>query len=121
MDVWQFSWRAQSQRVIDGDTIELYLDKGFREFAVERVRLAGINCPEVHGLTRVAGYAATEFTKAWIAAATPGAWPLTIATYKTDSFDRYVAVVVRDGDPVSLNDALLASGNAVSFMVDKVQ
>ena len=117
---WEFTWRAYCVRVIDGDTLDLMLDKGFRDMSVERIRLAGINCPERHTTTREAGDAAKAYTEAWIAQAGLEQWPLVVTTYKTDSFDRYVAVVVRTGDPVSLNDALLASGNAVPFMVDKV-
>ena len=118
---WQFTWRAYCVRVIDGDTIDLMLDKGFRDMSMQRIRLAGINCPERHTTTREAGDAAKAYTETWIAGVGVDQWPLTITTYKTDSFDRYVAVVVRTDDPVSLNDALLASGNAVPFMVDKVQ
>lgn len=118
---WEFKWRAYCVRVIDGDTIDLMLDKGFRDMSLQRIRLAGINCPERHTTTRAAGDAAMLYTKVWIAQAGLEQWPLTITTYKTDSFDRYVAVITRNGDPTPLNDALLQSGNAVPFMVDKVQ
>lgn len=119
---WKFVWRARCTRVIDGDTIEMYLDKGFHDFALQRIRLAGINCPEDHAPTKAAGAAATAFTQAWVDAVNsiPTEWPLNVTTYKTDSFDRYVAVVVDAVTGESLNDALLASGNAVPFMADKL-
>lgn len=130
MNDWVFTWRAFCVRVIDGDTVDLAIDTGFHDFGVRRIRLANINCPEVHGATKPAGVAATVFTQVWLEAAMAYhcvtvavdggltfTWPLQITTKKTDSFDRYVAIVWREGDPISLNDALLASGNAIPFMV----
>ncbi len=132
---WQFTWRAFLARDIDGDTVDLFMDKGGHDYTLWRIRLAGINTPEDHRPTKEAGAAATAFTQAWMEAAhatakecinTDGGltfvWPLSITTYKSDAFDRYLGVIItREGDPVTLNDALLASGNAVPFMVDKVQ
>lgn len=128
-DTWEFRWQAFCTRVIDGDTALFFIDDGFNTFGIKRIRLANINCPEVHGATRAAGIAATVFTQTWLEAAMADHcvtlngdlsfdWPLQITTRKTDAFDRYVAIVWRDGDPISLNDALLASGNAIPFMVD---
>jgi len=131
---WEFKWRAFLARTVDGDTIDLFMDKGGHDYTLWRVRLAGINTPETHKPTKEAGDAATEFTQAWMEAAHATAkecidteaglkfiWPLSIQTYKSDSFDRYIGVVIcRDGDPTSLNDALIASGNAVVFMADKI-
>lgn len=134
LDQWEFKWRAFLARDVDGDTVDLFIDKGGHQFTLWRVRLAGINTPEDHRPTKEAGAAATAFTQAWMEAAhatakecinTDGGlwftWPLALYTHKSDAFDRYVAVVVnRTGDPESLNDALLRSGNAVQFMVEPV-
>lgn len=128
---WTFTWRAFCTRVIDGDTCDLFVDRGMHTFGIHRIRLANINCPEVHGATKAAGDQATVYTQVWLEAAMADhcvtlngsltfAWPLTITTRKTDSFDRYVAIVWREGDPISLNDALIASGNAVPFMVSPI-
>ena len=131
---WEFRWRAFLVRDVDGDTVDLFIDKGGHQYTLWRIRLANINTPEVHGLSREAGLAASAFTQAWMEAAhatakecisTDGGltftWPLAITTHKSDSFDRYVAVIIhREGDPESLNDALLRTGNAVPFMIDKL-
>lgn len=135
-DLWKFERRAFCVHVVDGDTIDVFCDKQDRDYAVQRIRLANINCPETHGATKVAGDIATAFTTSWIDAAEAWAdqcitidrktglsftWPLQMTTYKTDDFHRFVAVVInRAGDPISLNDALLASGNAVPFMVEVI-
>lgn len=135
-DTWEFKRRAFCVRVVDGDTIDVFCDKQDDDYAIQRIRLANINCPEIHGATKAAGDIATAFTASWIDNADAWAdlcvtidrkagikflWPLQMTTYKTDDFHRFVAVVInRAGDPVSLNDALLASGNAVPYMVNPI-
>lgn len=131
---WKFQFRAFLARGIDGDTVDLFMDMAGRHYAIWRIRLAGINAPEDHKPTKDAGAAATAFAQKWMEDAHATAyeniqtggglfftWPLTVETYKTDSFDRYIGVIIKaEGDPVSLNDALLNSGNAVVFMADKI-
>ena len=40
-------YRAKVLRIIDGDTVVVCIDKGMNAFAVEKVRLAGIDAPEM--------------------------------------------------------------------------
>ena len=42
-----YEYRAIIDRVIDGDTIIVILDLGFKTFRKERIRLLGINAPEL--------------------------------------------------------------------------
>lgn len=108
-----WTWRSTLSRVVDGDTIDVIIDSGFHATRVERLRLLGINCPE---MKEDAGRAAKEFTTEWIREAwsdTP--WPLVIQTEKSDAFGRYLAYVWRTFDGRCLNDDLLDSGNAVPF------
>jgi endonuclease YncB( thermonuclease family) len=49
MDARQFSWRIlQLVKVIDGDTVDLMLDRGFYDMSVIRFRLVNINTPELN-------------------------------------------------------------------------
>lgn len=63
---------AEVLRTIDGDTIEVMVGLGLDTFRQTAVRLVGIDTPEVFGpkvkRDPVRGPAATEFTKAWVAA-----------------------------------------------------
>ena len=111
-----YAYRARPIRVVDGDTIDVTLSLGLHDYRDERLRLLGVNCPEVHGASKVAGDAATAFTRAWLAMAT-GDWPLVLVTAKSDEFGRYLATVWRTADGACLNDDLLAAGHAVPFMV----
>ena len=110
---WVF--RSRAERVIDGDTIEITIDQGLHSERYEQVRILGVNCPEIHGPSKVAGDAAAAFTRSWLGTNAPGTWPLRIQTVKDDAFGRWLATVWRVSDGACLNDDLLSSGNAVVY------
>lgn len=121
--MWEY--RARLDRIVDGDTIEITADTGFGGTQSMSLRFLGINTPEVKGKTREEGLKAKQFIKDWLTQAYIKAenskWPLIIETVqdnksdtdKKDSFRRYLVTVYRMQDVVSLNQALLDSGNAV--------
>lgn len=101
------SYQVKLVRVIDGDTVEMDVDLGFRITSRQRFRLLGVDTPE----RNEPGWAeATAFTRAWFEERPLG---LTAETEKSDSFDRWLATVrgPLPGDP-SLNFALGAAGHA---------
>lgn len=115
-----YQYRAKITNVVDGDTIDATLDFGFRLQAEVRLRLVGVNTPELHAsdpAVRAAAHAAQAATLEWVAGGQPIDWPFHIETAKTDAFGRYLADVYRhlpNGlgvDPVSLSAYLLALGN----------
>lgn len=95
-------------RVIDGDTVELDVDLGFRIWSRQRFRLLGIDTPE----RGQSGWAeATAYTRAWFEAERS---VLSAATERDpDSFDRWLAIIwPLSVDRPSLNQMLLDSGHA---------
>lgn len=108
-------YRARAVRVVDGDTLDVVIDCGFHGYRTERLRLLGVNTPELKGETRAAGEDAKAFVQDWLAAAGDGDWPLVIRTEQADAFGRYLAVVWAANGGACLNDALLAEGLAVPF------
>ena len=111
-----WTYRARAVKVVDGDTVDLELDLGRRTYAVERVRLLGVNTPERRGATRAAGDAAKAFVEAWLRQGVAlEAWPLVIQTEKDDAFGRYLGMIWRRSDGRCLNDELLSAGHAVPF------
>lgn len=109
---------ARVERVVDGDTLDVRLDTGFHTEHVERLRLLGVDAPEMHGESKAAGEAAREYVVRWLAAAKRAGyqgWPLYVSTHKTDDFGRYLANVWRRGDGRRLNDDLLNDGQAVAY------
>lgn len=119
-----YQYRIDLVRVVDGDTVEATIRLGLNVQAIESIRLHGINCPEKHGASYAAGMAARAFTAEWLSP--PGTLgtgfrsDLWLDSIKFDGFEKYGRVlgkIYRGEDPVSLNDALLAAGHAVPFMV----
>lgn len=113
-----YHYRATVEKVVDGDTIDLHIDLGFDIGYNLRVRLYGVNTPEKVGATKVAGLAATKFTKDAVEGKS-----VTIQTFldKTEKFGRILARVFYtvDGAEKCLNDDLISSGNAVAYFGGK--
>jgi micrococcal nuclease len=114
---------ARCINVVDGDTIDVELDVGFRSIRTERLRLLGVNCPETKGATREAGLRAKAATMEWLNdvqfAPVRHPFPLIVETYKSDVFGRYLARVwyaTDAGDPDrDLSAFLINTENAVPY------
>lgn len=105
-----YRYRATVRRIVDGDTLDLDVDMGFRAWRLkERFRLAGINAPESN---RAASAAAGRAARDWLAETIPVGSVVTIETAKDpDNFGRWIATVWRDD--LNINDALVEAGHAV--------
>lgn len=105
-----YTYRATVVRIIDGDTLDLNVDLGFRAWRMkERFRLAGINAPESN---RAASAPAGKAARDYLSAMLPAGCEVTIQTAKDpDNFGRWIATVWHDG--ACLNDALVEAGHAV--------
>lgn len=122
--------RAQCLYVVDGDTVDLFVDKGHREYALYRFRLLGIDTPELRGKNAdpVAGKAAKEAVIELLRAPSRDdrwhvdleTWPVLVQTQKpkSDSFGRWLADLwVKDdeGNEIHVNGELLEQGFAVPY------
>lgn len=108
--IWVY--RARCLRVIDGDTLHLVADLGFRLTREDHFRLLGVDAPEMHGATRQAGEAARRFVCDWLVAGGITGWPLLIETAQDpDSFGRYLCRLWRVSDGEELAPALIAAGH----------
>jgi micrococcal nuclease len=121
MPVQQWVYRGRLDRVIDGDSLVVWLDLGLgvhlgRGNEGAHLRLLGVDTPE----RNEPGWdEAKRFTANWLVQATsysePLEWPLVIRTVKADNFGRYLADVFRVSDGAHLNADLLASGLATPY------
>lgn len=104
-----FTYAVSVRRVIDGDTLLVAVAVRPDVVLEEKLRLRGLDCPE---LDTPEGKAARRFVETHLARARA----ITIATFKPDKYDRYLADVLltgADGTEVFLNNELLAAGHAV--------
>ena len=81
-----FTFRGKIRRWADADTPIVLIDQGFGKWIIQRLRLNGIDAPEIDTL-------AGQRAKKWIENELKDAENLVIKTYKTDKWDRYLVDV----------------------------
>lgn len=109
-----YEYRAVLGRVIDGDTVYLTVDLGFRVFASIEFRLARVNAPEMRGFDRERGHAAARFLDGLL-----DAREILVRSDKSrDKYGRWIGdlFVLDEGEPLSVSDALIAAGHAEAYM-----
>jgi micrococcal nuclease len=117
-----YEYQASPGTVVDGDTIEVTVDLGFRIHRKIRLRLTGVDTHEIHGVDHDSeeyrrGKAQKEFVEEWLDDSTDEnlEWPLFVRTEKTGKYGRYLAEIERKFDGAVLNDALVDEfGDVVS-------
>ena len=118
-----YEYLARVRKVIDGDTVDLTVDMGFHVTMLQRVRLRGVDAPEIRGPCREAGAAA----KAFVQAALPEGTKVFIRTYKLGKYGRYIADlkwIPEEPEPTlqrlleegrDLAEALIEAGHGVAY------
>ena len=109
-----YEYQAEVIRVIDGDTIVLRIDLGFKLSWKVSCRLHGIDCPELRSKSaseRVAAKAAKDFTQGELAIGS------TVLVYSVE-LDKYgrPLVDIFYGDK-HLNEELVSNNHAKLYML----
>lgn len=99
-----YRYEARLIRWVDGDTADLDVDLGFHLSHAIRVRLFGVDCPELH---TPEGKSALAFVLGIV----PVGSAVEIVTVKdrTEKYGRYLASIYRDGE--SVVERLIAAGH----------
>lgn len=111
-----WGYRAKLVRIIDGDTIVVDRDKGFRDWALaEHIRLADINAPEPKGESREAGLAATEHLRQLLEQRTSDWIYLRTKKARRGKYGRFVArvYVYTDDGLLDVCERMVRDGHAV--------
>lgn len=106
-----YVYRATVKNVVDGDTLDLEIDMGFRCKSDHRVRLLRVDTFEMNARDLIERQKAIAARNLVVDRALGKS--VMIQTVKADSFGRYLAEVWIDG--VNLNDELLRDGLAVEY------
>lgn len=128
-------WRAQPLYVVDGDTADLFVDKGWHDYTMERFRFLDIDTPELRSRDEEERAKAREakalvqdlldtFEKTWDV--NLKTWPLRIESEKDpDNFGRWLCriffLIEEDGEggielvEKSVNAELLKEGLAKPY------
>ena len=102
-----YTYQASLTRVVDGDTVDVTVDLGFKISYAIRIRLARINAPEI---STPEGIAARDYITTLLT-------PVVMIVTKKDSKDnygRYLAEITNTTG-VDVNQAMLDSGHAVPY------
>lgn len=108
-----YEYKASVVRVVDGDTIDADVDLGFYCTMRLRLRILGVDTPELNSkdpAEREKALKAKQFVEDALLPI-PG---ILIKTSKADSFGRWLATVTYYGGK-NLAEELLANGHAVPF------
>lgn len=109
-----YVYRCRVLNVVDGDTCDVTVDVGFKVATAQRIRLLGINAPEMKLATRAAGQAAKDMLMLLLSRG--DVW---IRTEKDpDNFGRYLGeftVTREDGSELNVNQAMIDEGHAVVY------
>lgn len=115
-----YTYRAQVLTVHDGDTIDALLDLGMdTSRRIKRVRLNGIDCPELATVTpdgRHLGVEARDYLLSLLARG-----QVLMRTHRGHEYEKYgglladVYVVLPDGSELHVNAAMLAAGHGCAY------
>lgn len=105
-----YVYRAKVTDVYDGDSITVDIDLGFGIiYRNQKIRLKGINTPEVRGIERPEGLQARDALRELILDK-----EITLVTVKDKKgkFGRYIGEIFLDIEDISINEWLVKSGHA---------
>lgn len=109
-----YTYKASVVRVVDGDTIYVDVDLGFYLRQMMKLRLKGIDTPEIRGTERPEGLKAKQFVEETLAQCPA----VVVKTDKIGKYGRYVAEVwYLPGSDDS--EAILAQGQRLTQVLLK--
>lgn len=100
-------------KVIDGDTLDIEIDLGFNVSIQERIRLSGIDTPELKSKDNIEKEKANE-AKLWLEKTLKDK-KIKIITEKNDKYGRTLGWIYIEENPVSINTQLINEGLAVPY------
>ncbi len=103
----EWMYPATLVRVVDGDTLRLRVDLGFRLSFEDNFRIADIDAPEVRGEERPQGLLAKAWSENWLAGK-----KLVIKSHKHGKY-RWVVEVCADGE--DFGEEIVKAGHAISL------
>ena len=116
-----YTYKIKLDRIIDGDTIDAYIDLGFDVSVKKRIRFAGINTPESRTRDleeKARGLAAKDRLKAIL----EGAKTIQLTSHGVGKYGRCLGelnVDIVDGKEcltlVNVNELLIKEGHAVAY------
>jgi len=110
-----YKYNARLNRIIDGDTIDVAIDLGFDIWINERVRLAGIDAPEVRTRDKIEKTAGIKSTE-WLVDMFDKHEVFVLATTEFNSTGKYGRTIGTIYlDDINVNELMIKEGFAVAY------
>ena len=105
----------EEKMVYDGDTLRLYIDLGFSQFTLQKLRLSRINAPEMRVDSHNKGVCSRDFLRSLLKEAKEKGKEVTVKTIKDrkGKYGRYLAELFFDD--LNVNDFMLLEGMAKPY------
>jgi micrococcal nuclease len=113
-----YEYQAQVSKVIDGDTVDLIVDLGFKLYTNQRIRLSFIDAPEV---STVKGRISRDF----LISVLPKGSNVVLISRKGDKYGRWLGEIkisnimdkrLTDTNTTTINEAMIALGFASKYI-----
>jgi len=104
-----WKYRAECEHVVDGDTVDIRVDLGFKTYKIVRVRLSGVDTAEIYGVEKGSdeyekGMRQTQFVIRFLTVS--GDWPITFKSEEeSGKYGRWLGDLSVDG--TLLTEALI--------------
>lgn len=101
------------ERVVDGDTVDVVLDLGFNLYTKQRVRILGIDTPELRSKDqqeKQKALSAKEYAEQWFSSGN-----LTVTTTKDDKYGRILGDFRKEGEELSFGESVIKSQFGVPY------
>jgi len=110
-----FDYQAKVKRVVDGDTLDAYIDLGFDVWTTKRIRFMGIDTPEsrTRDLTEKRFGKGAKHRLVSILEANDNVF--TLKSHGTGKFGRVLGELFVDAFECSVNDQMITEGHAVAY------
>lgn len=108
-----YEYHAKLSRVIDGDSVELGVDLGFKTYQVQKFRLLGIDAPELRGTTKGMGESAKRALENFLLKK-----QLSLLSHGQDKYGRWLCQLYATDshdNTVIVNDWMVEKGWAVPY------
>ena len=106
-----YNYKAHIKAVYDGDTVTAVVDLGFLHYQEMKLRLYGIDTPELRGAEREEGLKVRDIVREMILDK-----EVEIHSYKDKQgkYGRYLATIIVDG--ININQWLVDNGHAEPYL-----
>lgn len=108
-----FEYNAKVKRIVDGDTLDAYIDLGFDVWVVKRIRLMGIDTPESRTRDKVEKRFGKGAKHRLVAMLEQNDDKFTVKSHGTGKFGRVLGeLFIND---LNINEQLIKEGHAIQY------